>query len=691
MTATKKLRAGVGAVAETLLKYIHPSKLIRDKYPNPINGQRLENCLLIRRETKEVNRKQQVCVIFRHDEFPDKELHAVERWVKVKKEGAEEHLFDKDQPRDESGDEPEVEDGQELQPSIFRATGVAEDIAMVRAQGLDVDDDNEPAPENVPTGETTRTRQANGIYEGQQFGWDGVDHRARAGHHDLPATMLGMPDVNFVSHIQMFLLFFPRVLIDLVITESNKAHSELHLTFGEFLRFLGLKLFMATCANYNRREFWSSNPINEFGAPYRFNDYMSWRRFETIMKCLTFTSRKPPPYKDRFWEVREMISVWNKYMLQHFKPSWVSCLDKSMSIWYNRYTCPSWMFMPRKPHPFGNEYHTIGCGLSTIMFAIELMEGKDRPKELPSEGGTAGLLLRLCKCLCGTGKVVVLDSGFCVLAALIALKNVGIYATAVIKKRRYWPRYVAGDVIDDHMKEKKIGETSSVRGILDRIPYNIFAMKEPDYIMKLMSTYGSLVVKGNVKNNVRIVDGVKHVFQYQEPFSNHFLYRHVVDDHNNHRHSHPSIEETWVTHRWPIRVFSFILAISEVNTWLAFRYFVWGPQKIAKFPTIHNFRRRLAMNLINNRWIVESAEQRSSRKRKLETHSFCTAPPHAKNFCSGNWDVSAKSKYQQYHCKTNQCSKQVRSYCSCRVGHWMCQSCHQCHVVECVTSESASD
>ena len=206
-----------------------------------------------------------------------------------------------------------------------------------------------------------------------------------------------------------------------------------------------------------------------------------------------------------------------------------------------------------------------------------------------------------------------------------------------------------------------------------------------------MLTYGSLVVKGNVKNNVRIVDGVKHVFQYQEPFSNHFLYRHVVDDHNNHRHSHPSIEETWVTHRWPIRVFSFILAISEVNTWLAFRYFVWGPQKIAKFPTIHNFRRRLAMNLINNRWIVESAEQRLSRKRKLETHSFCTAPPHAKNFCSGNWDVSAKSKYQQYHCKTNQCSKQVRSYCSCRVGHWMCQSCHQCHVVECVTSESASD
>ena len=73
------------------------------------------------------------------------------------------------------------------------------------------------------------------------------------------------------------------------------------------------------------------------------------------------------------------------------------------------------------------------------MYAIKLMEGKDCPKECPSQGGTAGLLLRLCKVLCGTGNIFVLDSGFCVLNALIALKNVGVFVAAVIKKRRYWP------------------------------------------------------------------------------------------------------------------------------------------------------------------------------------------------------------------------------------------------------------
>ena len=89
--------------------------------------------------------------------------------------------------------------------------------------------------------------------------------------------MKGMPDIDFVSPIQMFLLFFPRALIELVSTKSNKAHPELHLTWVEFWRFIGLILFMVTCENYNRREFWSSNPINKICALYRFNNYMLGR------------------------------------------------------------------------------------------------------------------------------------------------------------------------------------------------------------------------------------------------------------------------------------------------------------------------------------------------------------------------------------------------------------------------------
>ena len=122
------------------------------------------------------------------------------------------------------------------------------------------------------------------------------------------------------------------------------------------------------------------------------------------------TDEVPPAYKDKFWEVRQMIKLWKRNMALIFSCSWASCLDESMSIWLNRWTCPGWVFCPRKPHPFGNEYHTICCGLCGILFDMEMVEGRDEPTELKRQhkesnkhGVTCGLLMRLCKTLYSTG------------------------------------------------------------------------------------------------------------------------------------------------------------------------------------------------------------------------------------------------------------------------------------------------
>ena len=110
------------------------------------------------------------------------------------------------------------------------------------------------------------------------------------------------------------------------------------------------------------------------------------------------------------------------------------------------------------------------CCVSGIVFGIEIVEGKDRPKELGQDesdkkgGPTVGLLLRLCKNLFLTGKVVILDSGFCVLKGLIELRKVGVFASAVIKKRRYWPKYVPGGMLDERMRDKELGDVDSVKG-----------------------------------------------------------------------------------------------------------------------------------------------------------------------------------------------------------------------------------
>ena len=69
-----------------------------------------------------------------------------------------------------------------------------------------------------------------------------------------------------------------------------------------------------------------------------------------------------------------------------------------------------------------------------------------------------------------------MDSDFCVLQSLIHLASVGVYGSAVIKKRQYWPKYINGDVIDSHFESKDIGETDSLlAGTLGGINFNVFA------------------------------------------------------------------------------------------------------------------------------------------------------------------------------------------------------------------------
>ena len=65
-----------------------------------------------------------------------------------------------------------------------------------------------------------------------------------------------------------------------------------------------------------------------------------------------------------------------------------------------------------------------------------------------------------------SGRVVIMDSGFCVLQALIDLLLVGVYSSAVIKKRRYWPKHIDGKGIDQYFQTKEVGQCDFLPGSL---------------------------------------------------------------------------------------------------------------------------------------------------------------------------------------------------------------------------------
>jgi Transposase IS4 len=488
---------------------------------------------------------------------------------------------------------------------------------------------------------------------------------------------------NTPSLGDLFEALFPKYyVLNVLIPQTNQKLTTELLSYGEFLKWLGVWFLMATIQGPSRHDYWRNAKIDMFsGAPYRFNHLIKRSRFDSILSALTLTDNTPPLYVDRFFQVRQLIAAWNDNMFANFSPGWISCLDESMMTWTNKYSCPGFMFVPRKPHPFGNEWHTICCGLSTIMFAVELVEGKDRPPQKQPErfeelGKTGGLLLRLTKSLWNTAKVVVLDSGFCVLKALIELRQKGVYAAALVKKRRYWPKYIMGDEIKEHFGDKQVGDVDARRGTLNNTPFYVFAMKEPDYTMIMMSTYGTLNRVGEEKRRDVVQHGVRQriTFQYPEVISNHFKYRHMVDDHNSRRHSPISLEATWATKTWDYRVFAFLLAITEVNINLANSYF-YTKETVGSL----DFRKQLARALINNKYLRQETPEgarRSKRRVSGKEHELLTLPKNRK-FLADRVVPSAMA-YPQFKC--HDCQKKRRTYCSCSPGIIRCSDCYAEHV-----------
>ena len=181
-------------------------------------------------------------------------------------------------------------------------------------------------------------------------------------------------------------------------------------------------------------------------------------------------------------------------MKDNFIPGYMNCLDESMSMWTNKFTCPGFMFIPHKPWPFGNKYRTVCCCSLGIMWGIDLVEGTDHPQQLGIQqynnlSSPVGLLLHMLSPIYHKGFIVILNSRFCVLKGIIELRKKGVFASALIKMWQYWSKYIKGDDIKAHFDNKNMGDADSWAETLDNIPFHVYAMKELDYVMSLMSTY----------------------------------------------------------------------------------------------------------------------------------------------------------------------------------------------------------
>lgn len=243
-----KKRFGKGAKVTCMLKYLHPSQLISSTLPNTTANFRLEGCTVVGRDNKVVNWKEKPVIIVHHEDFKTtdgepEDIYALPRWFKIIEEGPSDEFFSDSSSMNvanpvNSGNVEEVEAPTVVHEINRRGRVIESDLANLMGQ-VQIDDDNSPAPENIPSSEEDE-RGTNTTFD---CGWghDGVCYHHQAKGHNTDAKLFNFDGfAGIPTLLQSFELMFPQeYIIKVIIKETNKQLKN-RLTYGEFLSWVGL-------------------------------------------------------------------------------------------------------------------------------------------------------------------------------------------------------------------------------------------------------------------------------------------------------------------------------------------------------------------------------------------------------------------------------------------------------------------
>ena len=356
-TITTKKRLRVGVKATVLVSCLHPKDKVTQAYPNSTKDERSVEIVVLDRGSRPIRHESKLVVVFNHPPHGDLqegfECWTIQRFVKVVSEGNEEDLFDvpvvataqeqAQQPSNENTDgnnntNNNNDDEQQDMPDELHRIVVATTMSGTTVQGDDlaivsnlvdgnmIDDDNAPAPENIPT----PNENTDGIFG--EWEHSGSCFRAMAGGRHLKARISYPPHIR-PSLFNLFELFFFTPFVKNVIIPQTNNHLEANgfhhdLSYGEFLWWIGVWLLMSTLHGPDRAAFWSLTDINRFhGAPWRLGDLMSRKRFDAILRSIFYTDQEKPAYtgtsSGRYgrWLLHGM-TTWQNNSLLHGSHVW---------------------------------------------------------------------------------------------------------------------------------------------------------------------------------------------------------------------------------------------------------------------------------------------------------------------------------------------------------------------------------
>ena len=167
ITMARGKKAGVGALGKAKARFFHPSKPIRDKLQSQYGKAEIDNVLVVGKNTHRINHKEQKAYECRINDFDEANIFKIVcSNFKVTQEGPT-PFPDEAAPADVAPTAPrdlnaDIRGSREnAQPSVRRnynsESTRSEDIAQLRSEGVEVDDED-VAPENIapPSADTGR-------------------------------------------------------------------------------------------------------------------------------------------------------------------------------------------------------------------------------------------------------------------------------------------------------------------------------------------------------------------------------------------------------------------------------------------------------------------------------------------------------------------------------------------------------
>lgn len=444
----------------------------------------------------------------------------------------------------------------------------------------------------------------------------------------------------------------------------------------------------------SRAERWVLAPVHPIFTGYGFGQYgIPRNRFDHIVSALSFV---PDKVSTGMEDMRAMQEAFNAHMVEKYSPSWLVCVDESMTPWYYPGDCPAWVIMKDKPTSRGMEFHTTADHSTKVIFRVEPVRDPEatRFQDVCSDRVSA-LTLRMTEPLFQSYRVVVLDSFFGTLETVLQLEKHGLYSTVVLKKKRSWPTLSNGAELEAKTMDGAVGSvvartgtvTDTRSGAARTIRVLEVGQRDVSHPVLLLSTWGSTDEFGNRQTRVTI-NPLTHQKLTLHFFRAHlvhffFLARHAGDDCNNIRSDKNSLEDVWQTKDWRLRGFAFILSIIEANSCNIFN------ELRGVKVSLQDFRRSLVQALIPIPAPAAAAPEApaaaapgapaaaAGQGMPWGTCLLVPMPLHTR-FMNGRFVTNpAFSKYFSRQCVY--CKVRSRKFCTCDPEKIMCHRCFELH------------